>query len=52
MFVGSALVAAELHIDPDTLSDEDWALKVRMALYVEARRENNKRQLLSKLFCK
>ena len=52
LFIGSALVASELHLDPDTLSDDDWAMKVRMALYIEVRRNNNKAQLLSKLFGK
>ena len=35
MFLADALVRAWLHIDPGTLSDEEWGLQVAMAEWVK-----------------
>ena len=35
MFLADTLVRAWLHIDPGTLSDEEWGLQVAMAKWVK-----------------
>lgn len=46
MLEGDALIRAHLHLDPDTLTDEEWVAQVHMALWIEHRYFQN----LSKLF--
>ena len=38
LHAGSALIRSVLHMDPDTLSDEEWGFQVRMAEWVENER--------------
>ncbi len=46
MFLADTLIRAYLHIDPNTLEDEQWGLQVQMAEWVKADFINN----LSKLW--
>ncbi|MDR1023322.1 MAG: hypothetical protein LBL94_08650 [Prevotellaceae bacterium] len=46
LFKADALIQAQLHISPDALSDEEWAMKLRLALWTEARYFNR----LGKMF--
>lgn len=35
LFIGDTLIRSVLHLDPDTLSDEQWAWQVRMAEWAQ-----------------
>lgn len=37
LHAGSALIRHLLHIDPDTLTDAQWAYEVKMAAWIENR---------------
>lgn len=37
LHAGSALIRSVLHLDPDTLTDNEWCYQVKMAVWAEAR---------------
>lgn len=47
---GCALIRAAFHIDPGTLSYEEWAALYQQAVWLERRRLRNFAELLGRLF--
>lgn len=47
---GCALIRANFNIDPNTLTDESWAMLFQQAVWIENFRLENTARILAKLF--